>query len=70
MRRVPIRLGPRSYEVRIGAGLLDRAGEELRALGFGERAFVASDTRVHRIYGPRLERSLRRAGFRAARFLM
>ncbi|MFH1679644.1 MAG: 3-dehydroquinate synthase [Candidatus Eisenbacteria bacterium] len=69
-RRVAVRLGARSYTVRIAAGLLDRIGEDLRSLRDGKAVFLVSDTSVHRLYGRRVERSLRANGFRAARFLL
>lgn len=42
--RVP--LGPRSYEVRIGAGLIDAAGDEIAGLLARPRVFVVTEERV------------------------
>ncbi|MBM3320976.1 MAG: 3-dehydroquinate synthase [Candidatus Eisenbacteria bacterium] len=70
MRRVPVRLGGRSYTIRIAAGILERAGDELRGVSDAERVFLVSDTAVHRLYGVRVECSLRARSFRVSRFLL
>ena len=58
----------RHYEVRIEAGLLDRAGALLRSLSRAETACVVSGEHVNALYGDRLQRSLAQAGFRVLRF--
>lgn len=58
----------RQYEVRIEAGLLDRAGALLRSVSCAETACVVSGEHVNALYGDRLERSLCEAGFRVLRF--
>ena len=59
----------RSYDVLIQPGLLDRAGEELRAVLPGARtAAVAADETVSALYGARLAASLEAAGFRTVSF--
>ena len=50
------------YEVKIGRGLLDRAGGEIRALFGGHRAMVVTDSNVAPLYLERLMRSLEEAG--------
>ena len=50
------------YEVKIGRGLLDRAGGEIRALFGGRRAMVVTDSNVAPLYLERLMRSLEEAG--------
>ena len=59
----------RSYDVLIQPGLLDRAGDELRAVLPGARtAAVAADETVSALYGARLAASLEAAGFRTVSF--
>ena len=55
----------RAYDIEIGRGLLDQAGEHIaRVTGAGRTAAVISDTNVLPLYGRRLCDSLERAGFR------
>jgi len=55
---VPVELGERRYEVLIGPGLIDRAGE-LMAQHVGEaRAFVVTDENVGAVHLERLKQSL------------
>lgn len=55
----------RAYDIEIGRGLLDQAGEHIaRVTGAGRTAAVISDTNVLPLYGQRLCDSLERAGFR------
>ena len=61
---VTVALGPRSYCVKVGPGLLDTLGAEARALGLGAGCAVVSDSNVSRLYGARGLESLRNAGFR------
>lgn len=64
MRRIPVRLGERSYDVLIAPGLLSRVGPELRRL-FPEARLAAlvTDRNVARLHAPAVRRSLERAGF-------
>ncbi|MGH7379749.1 MAG: 3-dehydroquinate synthase [Candidatus Methylomirabilales bacterium] len=62
-RTVRIALGDRSYDVLIGSGLLEEAGERIRALGLTGRVAIVTDDTVGPLYGARLEGSLRMAGF-------
>lgn len=58
-------LGERSYEIIIGGGLLERAGEYLRPLGLGRRGVIITDICVERLYAARLLDALRREGIEA-----
>jgi 3-dehydroquinate synthase len=72
MKTITVKLKERSYAIHVAAGLLDEAGERLRA-AVGERArraVVISNPTVNQLYGRRLERSLRRAGFKTHGFLI
>ncbi|MET1111808.1 MAG: 3-dehydroquinate synthase family protein, partial [Allosphingosinicella sp.] len=58
MRTVPVALGARSYDVLIGHGLLDRAGEHLGPYARDGRLVVITDADVWEAQGPRLVRGL------------
>ena len=63
MRVVQVPLGNRSYDIRIGPGLLSRIGEECAALGLNSRCAIISDSKVEPLYGRIVAKSLRKAGF-------
>ena len=66
MKTITVKLKERSYAIHVAAGLLDQAGDLLRA-AVGERArraVIICNPTVDRLYGRRLERGLRRAGFK------
>jgi len=63
---VRVRVGETGYEVRIGAGLLARAGEAIAERCDGGRVAVVADGRVAALHGGELARSLKRAGLRTA----
>ena len=58
METVKVALGARSYDILIGDGLLDRAGDYLAPLARDGRLLVASDEQVWAAQGERLRRSL------------
>lgn len=66
-RAVRVELGNRSYEVRIGHGLLARAGRAIRGVTGAQRAVVVTVPPVGRRYGRALLASLESAGMRSAR---
>jgi 3-dehydroquinate synthase len=72
-RRVAVRLGRRaSYQIEVGAGLLESLGRSARAAS-GEsarRVALVSNARVFELYGERAARSLYGAGFKVERWLM
>lgn len=65
MTIVPVSLGDRSYDVRIEAGLLDRAGEALAPFATGKPFLVITDENVAAAQWPRLQASLATAGLTA-----
>jgi 3-dehydroquinate synthase len=72
MPTVPVRLGPRSYQILISSGLLDDLGQQAR-LGLGDRArraVVVSNATVESSLGDRPYKSLTRAHFEVHRFLI
>ncbi len=60
--RVPVDLGPRSYDILVAPGLLGRAGRLMAPLMATRRAVVVTDTTVASHHGETLERSLSNAG--------
>jgi 3-dehydroquinate synthase len=62
---VPVNLGARSYDVRIGAGLLGDAGAQIAPLLRRKRAAVVYDARLEGLHLPRLMASLASAGIHA-----
>lgn len=72
MKTITVKLKERSYGIHVEAGLLGEAGGLLReAVGErARRAVVVSNPTVDRLYGRRMERSLKRAGFKTGRFLI
>jgi 3-dehydroquinate synthase len=63
VRTVNVPLGSRSYEIRIGRGLLARLGEECSRLKPGNRCAIISDRNVAPRFGETARRSLAKAGF-------
>ncbi|GHD43896.1 3-dehydroquinate synthase [Thalassobaculum fulvum] len=55
---VEVALADRSYAIRVGAGLIDRAGEELADLLAGRKAVVVADETVAGLHLPALVRGL------------
>ena len=64
-RRIPVGLGDRAYEVRVGDGLLDAAGEHIRPFLKRGRTAVVSDETVWGLHGERLTAALANAGIEA-----
>ncbi|NHO31247.1 3-dehydroquinate synthase [Acetobacter fallax] len=62
-RRLPIALDRTSYDVVIGAGLLERAGALLAPVVPQKRAVVVTDSTVAGLYLERLQESLNDSGF-------
>jgi 3-dehydroquinate synthase len=60
---LPVDLGPRSYSICVGAGLLDEAGPRSASLLGPQPAAVVTNPTVGDLYLDRLTGSLQRAGF-------
>lgn len=70
MRTIRISASGR-YEVRIGPGLLDGAGEQIKAVsGPAETAAVVTDDTVDALHAGKVVSSLERAGFRTVKFVL
>ena len=65
-KTIHVDLGAKSYDIAIGAGLLDSVGAKIAALlPQARRAVILSDTNVAPLYGARLQKSLESAGLPA-----
>jgi 3-dehydroquinate synthase len=62
--RIPVNLADRGYAIMIQNDLLDRVGELLTPFRCGPDAVVVTNPIVKRLYGRRLQRSLKAAGLR------
>lgn len=63
---VPVELGERRYEVRIGAGLIDRAGAEIAPLLRRKRVAIVTDDTVAALHLARLTEALSAEGIAAS----
>ena len=63
MTCVQVRLSKRSYDIIIQPGLLRSAGRHIKQVVDASRCFVVSTPPVWKIYGGRLQRSLKSSGF-------
>ncbi len=63
MRIVHVRLGARSYDIRIGPGLLKQLGRECSRLGLGRRCAIISDRLVAPRFAGAVRKILVNAGF-------
>ena len=70
MTTVTVDLGPRSYAIQIGRGLLASAAGILAKVCPGERVGLISNPTVHKLYGQTLETSLSAAGYQVTRALV
>lgn len=62
---VPVKLGDRAYDIRVGAGLFEQAGALIAPVLREKRVFVVTDERVAATQWPRLSRGLAAAGITA-----
>ena len=59
---IPVGLGARAYDVVVGTGLIDRAGEHIAPLLKRKRVAVVTDTNVGEHHGERLANALEHTG--------
>ncbi len=64
-RKIVVGLGARAYDVLVGPGLIDRAGEAIRPLLKRGRTAIVSDETVWALHGARLTRALQASGIEA-----
>ena len=70
MNSVPVKLGPRSYDILIGPNLLEQSGEFLNQYKLGKRVFLVSNQHVFSLYGNSLRESLTSAGAHVTEILI
>lgn len=63
MRIVPVKLGNRSYAIKIGGGLLAHLGNDCKRLNLGERCAIITDVNVGKRFAKTVYESLLKAGF-------
>jgi 3-dehydroquinate synthase len=63
LRRIPISLGPRSYEIVIGHGILAELGQALRELELGSKQMIVTSEPVWNLYGKIARDSLEASRF-------
>ena len=68
--RVAVQLGERSYEILIGSGLIERAGEEIARVLPGARAAIVTDENVASAHLERLKASLDVSGIAASPIIL
>ncbi|MBQ2964393.1 MAG: 3-dehydroquinate synthase [Clostridia bacterium] len=68
-KKIDIKAG-KPYRVKIGKGLLDKAGEEAKALGLDGKALIISDDNVAALYLEKVSSSLKEAGFEVFSFVI
>ena len=66
MKSIRVRLGRRSYNIRIGSGLLAQVGPMLQEMGYADKAVIITDPTVKKLYGRQLKPSLTSSGFKVA----
>ena len=59
----------KTYEIKIGSGLLDTIGMEAAALGKATKVCVVSDSNVFPLYGQRVMDQLKQSGFTVSSFV-
>lgn len=69
MKKIEINAG-KPYSVKIGKSLLDKTGEEAKALGLDGKALIVSDDNVAALYIERVSSSLKKAGFDVFSFVI
>lgn len=62
MQDVKVRLGKRSYSIKIDDGILPKTGTYLARLGVGRNGIIITNPRIKRLYGGILKRSLVKSG--------
>ncbi|ATU90573.1 3-dehydroquinate synthase [Phyllobacterium zundukense] len=67
---VPVKLGDRSYDILIGAGLIDQAGREIAKRAKSVRVAIVTDETVAGLHLDRLMRSLSAAGIDSTAILV
>jgi len=70
MKKVEVKLGRNSYDIRVGSDLLTRTGRWLKEKGFSGRLVIITDPTVQRLYGDALSKDLTEDGFEVITLLV
>lgn len=65
MRDITVKLGKRSYPIKIGNGILVEAGAHISRLNLGSNGIIITNPRIKRLYGAILKKSLAKKGIGA-----
>lgn len=65
MRDLKVKLGNRSYSIKIGGGILTKTGSYLLRLGVGRNGVIITNPKIKRLYGNILKTSLIKKGINA-----
>ena len=68
-KKIDVKAG-KPYSVKIGKGLLDKAGEEAKALGLDGKALIVSDDNVAALYIEKASAALEKSGFEVFSFVL
>ncbi|MBQ7100946.1 MAG: 3-dehydroquinate synthase [Clostridia bacterium] len=68
-KKIDVKAG-KPYSVKIGKGLLDKAGEEAKALGLDGKALIISDDNVAALYIEKASAALEKSGFEVFSFVI
>lgn len=68
--RVPVALGERSYDIVIGAGVLQDAGRQMRKVGLSGRVAVVTNPLVGKWYRRQLVHALKTSGFQVCSIIV
>lgn len=62
MRDIKVRLGKRTYCIKIGSSILSKTGKYILHLSIGQNAIIITNSKIKRLYGSILEKSLAKSG--------
>ena len=68
MTTVPVKAS-KTYNIHIGTGLMDKAGEYLRTVTKGDSIMLVSGDIVSELHAPRVRRALEAAGYQVSQFV-
>jgi 3-dehydroquinate synthase len=63
LKKVPVSLGERSYDIVIGHGILSALGDTVRELGLGPKEMIVTSARLWPLYAKLVQDSLATTGF-------
>ena len=70
MKKIPVRLGDRSYSIIVGRNLLSSLGRFLKPLQLGSKVLIVSNKKVAGYFLKTVSRSLAQSGFKVSHYLL